>query len=75
MAGEAIDESSVEFLEICIRESLENLRPLHRTILTLRIEGHSVEEIRQITGRSRRTVERSLQQSRMLLAESLLNEG
>ena len=73
-AAAASDEPSVEFLELCIRESLEKLRPLHREILTLRIEGHSVEEIREKTGRSRRTVERSLQQSRVLLADSLLNE-
>lgn len=71
----AIDESSVDFFEVCMQESLDILRPLHRQILSLRIQGHSVNEIRDITGRSRRTVERSLQKSRKLLAESLLSES
>ncbi len=70
----AIDEVSAEFFEVCVRESLELLRPTHRMILSLRIQGHSIDEIRDMTGRSRRTVERSLQQSRAVLAESLLSE-
>jgi RNA polymerase sigma-70 factor (ECF subfamily) len=70
----AVDQASMEFFEICIQEALELLRPLHRTILSLRIQGHSIDEIRELTGRSRRTVERSLQNSRELLAESLLSE-
>lgn len=71
----AIDGSSVEFFEVCMKEALDILRPLHRDILSLRIQGHSVDEIRDLTGRSRRTVERSLQKSRELLAESLLSES
>ncbi|MCC9600169.1 sigma-70 family RNA polymerase sigma factor [Stieleria sp. JC731] len=71
---ESIDQASIEFLEICIRESLELLRPIDQEILTLRISGHSIEEIHQKTGRSRRTVERSLQRSREVLAELLLAE-
>lgn len=70
----AIDAASAEFLELCIRESLDLLRPIHRKILSLRIQGHSVDEIRDLTGRSRRTVERSLQNSRAVLAESLLSD-
>ena len=70
----AIDQASVEFFELCMQEALELLRPLHRAVLTLRIQGHSIDEIRGLTGRSRRTVERSLQKSRELLAESLLAE-
>lgn len=70
-----IDDSSVEFFEVCMQEALDVLRPLQRQILSLRIQGHSVDEIRDLTGRSRRTVERSLQKSRELLAESLLSES
>ncbi len=68
------DEDSVEFLEICLRETLEILRPVDREILSLRIQGHTVDEISEISGRSRRTVERSLQKSRERLASLLLDE-
>lgn len=70
----AIDHASVEFFEVCLRESLEVLRPLHRQILSLRMQGHGVDDISGIVQRSRRTVERSLQKSREILAESLLSE-
>ncbi len=73
LAG-AIDQASIEFLGICIRESLEQLRSVDRDILTLRIAGHSVEEIHRKVGRSRRTIERSLQRSREVLAGLLLSE-
>lgn len=70
----AIEMASAEFFEICMQEALDMLRPIHRTILSLRIQGHSIDEIRDITGRSRRTVERSLQKSREQLADSLLDD-
>jgi len=69
-----VDQASVEFLEICIRETLELLRPLEREILSLRMQNFSVDEISEATGRSRRTVERSLQKSRQRLSELLLDE-
>lgn len=68
------EEESIEFLEICLRETLEILRPVDRDILTLRIQGHTVDEISETTGRSRRTVERSLHKSRERLASLLLDE-
>ncbi len=67
------DEASIEFLEICLRETLEILRPLDRDILSLRIQGHTVDEISKKIGRSRRTVERSLHKSRERLATLLLD--
>ena len=67
------DEESIEFLEICLRETLEILGPLHRDILSLRIQGHTVDEISETVKRSRRTVERSLQKSRERLASLLLD--
>lgn len=72
--GEVVDDKSVEFFEICIRETLEMLRPLDREIVTLRIQGHTVDEIADMTSRSRRTVERSLQNSRRRLASVLLGD-
>jgi RNA polymerase sigma factor (sigma-70 family) len=73
-AGDVIDESSVEFLQICVRETLGLLRSLDREIVSLRIQGHAVDEISEITGRSRRTVERCLQKSRKQLASLLLED-
>ena len=70
----ALNQASMEFFELCMQEAMEMLRPSHREVLALRIKGHSVDEISEMTKRSRRTVERSLQASRELLAESLLNE-
>ena len=73
--GLALDQTSIEFLEVSVRETLELLRPLDREILSLRIERYTVDEISIETGRSRRTVERSLQRSRERLASLLLDEA
>ena len=70
----ALEQASAEFLAVCIQESLELLRPKHRQILSLRIQGHTIDEISKMVGSARRTVERSLQNSRETLAESLLDE-
>ncbi len=67
------DESSIEFFEICVRETLELLRPIDRDILTLRIQGHPIDEISELVKRSCRTVERSLKNSRERLATHLLD--
>ena len=72
--GEVIDEKSVEYFEVFVRETLGLLRQLDQEIVTLRIQGHAVDEIAQLTGRSRRTVERSLQNSRRRLASLLLED-
>ena len=71
--AQVIDVSSVEFFEVCVRETLDQLRPLDREIVSLRIQQHTVGEISEITGRTRRTVERSLQNSRQRLAGLLLD--
>ncbi len=73
--GVSVDQSSVEFLEITVRETLELLRPLDREILSLRIQRYTVDEISEKSGRSRRTVERSLQRSREQLADLLLDQN
>lgn len=59
------------FLHLTVQEALEKLVPLHRHVITLRIEGHDVAEIARHTGRSHRTVERILQQTRQRLTELL----
>jgi len=67
----ASGDQAVEMLQLSIRETLELLRETDREILTLRMQGHTVEEVATKTGRARRTVERSLQNSRVRLADLL----
>tara|TARA_R110002049_G_scaffold285698_1_gene466765 strand:- start:184597 stop:185208 length:612 start_codon:yes stop_codon:yes gene_type:complete len=68
-----VDQASIEFFEMCVRETLELLRPKDREILALRIQNHSIDEISAASGRSRRSVERSLQKSRERLSDLLLD--
>jgi RNA polymerase sigma-70 factor (ECF subfamily) len=80
--GDALDKSSHElrrdefpyaFLEIVIDEALDRLPSPHKSMVELRIEGYEVAEIARKTERSRRTVERVLQDFRKNL-QSLLHE-
>ena len=70
----AIDQASVEFFEVCIRETIELLNSREQEVLSLRVQGHSVAEISEMVDRSRRGVERSLQQIRERLASLLLDK-
>jgi RNA polymerase sigma-70 factor, ECF subfamily len=67
------DTFSAAFLELTLKEVLDRLPPTYRVVVELRMEGYEVAEIAQQTGRSKRTVERILQDSRnqlkVLLAE------
>ncbi len=65
------DESANAFLRLVVEESLSLLPPLYRTVCELRLAGHEVAEISDQVGRSRRTVERVLQDCRRRLLESL----
>ncbi len=71
----AVDESAADFLALCVRETVGLLRPLDREVLSMRIQGHSIDEISNAIGRSLRTVERSLQRCREQLAELLLDDN
>lgn len=73
--AEVAAASSPEEVESAIREAIEVLGEPEQAVVLLRLEGYTVEEISQRTQRSRRTVERSLQRSRELLADSLLQES
>jgi RNA polymerase sigma-70 factor, ECF subfamily len=55
------------FLRIAIQEALEMLPAKHRRIVELRIDGFEIAQIAQETGRSRRSVERVLQETRKKL--------
>jgi RNA polymerase sigma-70 factor (ECF subfamily) len=67
------DSAALHFLQLTVDDALERLPPQHRQMMTLRIEGYEVAQIAEQTGRSKRTVERILQESRTKLT-SLLEE-
>jgi RNA polymerase sigma-70 factor (ECF subfamily) len=68
------DEAALGFLKLTVAEALERLPEQHRQMVTLRVEGYEVAEIAERTGRSRRTVERLLQEARKRLAHLLQEE-
>jgi RNA polymerase sigma-70 factor, ECF subfamily len=67
------DDHNAVFLQLVVREALERLPAPARKMVELRMEGHEVAEIAQQTGRSKRTVERILHESRNHL-RNLLDE-
>jgi RNA polymerase sigma-70 factor (ECF subfamily) len=60
-------ESAFQFLQLVVREAMESLPPLHLAIMELRLQGYEVAEIAAKTERSKRTVERVLQEFRKKL--------
>src|SRR5262245_1731545 len=68
------DEVAYTVLQLTIAEALEQLPEQQRLMLELRIQGHEVAEIAQKTGRSKRTVERILQEVRSWLRNFLDRE-
>jgi RNA polymerase sigma factor (sigma-70 family) len=64
-------EASDTLFDLTVREILERLPPQHRRMVELRIQGHDVAEIAAQTQRSKRTVERSLQEVRQRLSDLL----
>jgi RNA polymerase sigma-70 factor (ECF subfamily) len=65
---------ALAFLQLAVDEALALLPAAQRQMVELRVGGHGVAEISAQTGRSRRTVERLLQEARKRLGE-LLDEG
>lgn len=61
------------FLELVVADILERLPPQHRRMVELRLEGYGVAEVAAQTGRSKRSVERVLQEARTKL-DALLQE-
>jgi RNA polymerase sigma-70 factor (ECF subfamily) len=68
------DEAAYAVLRLTVEEALDRLPPQHRQMLVLRIEGYEVAEIAEQVGRSKRTVERILQECREGLAGLLKGE-
>jgi RNA polymerase sigma-70 factor (ECF subfamily) len=68
------DETGLAILRMVVDEALAQLPEAQRQMIELRIEGHEVEEIARQTGRSKRSVERVLQEFRKHLG-GLIREG
>ena len=71
---ESEDSAALSFLELTVKDAVDRLPPQQQAMVTLRIEGHEVAEIAKQTGRSKRTVERLLQDARTKLAHLLEEE-
>jgi RNA polymerase sigma factor (sigma-70 family) len=69
------DAASYAVLQLTIDEALAQFPPGQRQMVELRIQGHDIGEIARQTGRSRRSVERSLQEARGKLRGVLALEG
>jgi RNA polymerase sigma-70 factor (ECF subfamily) len=70
-AGRARGESDA-YLDLVVRDALEQLPEPLREAVELRLQGYEVREIAECTGRPLRSVERLLQEARAKL-KSLLN--
>jgi DNA-directed RNA polymerase specialized sigma24 family protein len=64
-----VDDSAL--LEVMVEDVLGQLPAPHRELVELRIQGHEVAELARRTGRSKRTVERILQDVRNRLRQLL----
>jgi RNA polymerase sigma-70 factor, ECF subfamily len=62
-------------IEFLLNETLERLPPQHRLMVKLRVEGYKVDEIARMTGRSRRSAERILQETRARLLDLLREDA
>ena len=69
------DTAAESFLQLVIDEALERLPEPHRQMVRMRIEGHEVAEIATTTARSKRSVERVLQDFRRHLAAVQYEDG
>jgi len=58
-------------LDLTVRETIERLPLDHRRVTELRLQGHEVAAIAELMGRSRRSVERLLQECRQLLLQTM----
>jgi RNA polymerase sigma-70 factor (ECF subfamily) len=65
------DENALTVLRMVVEEFLENLPPAHHRMVELRIEGYEVAEIAATVERSKRSVERVLQDFRAKLGAEI----
>jgi RNA polymerase sigma-70 factor (ECF subfamily) len=70
---EARGDEDEAHLQVCVEDALGQLPPAYRALAELRIQGHEVAEIARQSGRSKRTVERILQDVRVRLRQLLVD--
>lgn len=70
-----VDDIAYQVLRMVIDELIESLPESHQRIIRLQIEGWDVSSIASETQRSKRTVERVLQQFRIQLKELICDEA
>ncbi len=63
------DDASCDFLMMLIEDEIRDYPPVNQKIIRMRIENWGIDEIVEATGRSRRTIERVLQEFRLKLSE------
>lgn len=63
------DEAALAVLRMVVDDALEDLPESHRRMIELRIDGHEIAEISREVGRSKRSVERVLQDFRLRMGE------
>lgn len=63
------EDAAADFLRVVLDDVMTGLPESNRAIIRLRMEGYEVKEIADRTGRSRRTVERVLNDFRSRIAE------
>jgi RNA polymerase sigma-70 factor (ECF subfamily) len=68
------DNGHQVFMALVIKEALEQLDARQREMVELRLQGHDINEIADKTGRSKRTVERNLQDVRARLKDLLIKD-
>jgi RNA polymerase sigma-70 factor (ECF subfamily) len=69
-----IRESALAYLELVLEEILDRLPPQNRIMVKLRLDCCEVAEVARLTRRSRRSVERILHESRLVLASFVQKE-
>jgi RNA polymerase sigma-70 factor, ECF subfamily len=68
------DDFTPEEFESAIREAIEDLKETEKDVVLLRVQGYSVEEIATKLDRSRRSIERTLQNIRTKMLSSFDEE-
>lgn len=73
LEDQAADSTALTVLRMVIDEITHKLPEVKQQMIRLRIEGYEIEEIARQTGRSSRSVERTLQEFRQVLGAKLQN--
>lgn len=71
LEDQVADSTALTVLQLVIDEITSKLAEVKREMIRMRIEGYEIEEIAQRTGRSSRSVERTLQEFRQALSAKL----